>query len=180
MSTFETCTPLLVTVIRPGKEGGADETVKFRRDISTVSSISNLSNLDLVIRLGGGTRKTSGGAFRVMTDAGIFWYDYAMTGMRVSGQGNTAAQLDVFNIIKAHGDVYAGQCRVTLDSVSETCGTACVVVRLVYSEQEVWGRYVDLYLTGRRTVAEDPDARLGAVRLHPRLVEMLGPVLQSQ
>jgi len=180
MSTFETRTPLVVLVIRPGKDTKAEETVKFDMNTTVVSSVSNLSTLDINVRVGEDPSKIRNGVVRVTTDMGAFGYEYKMTTMRLKGRGNSPTRLDIFKIIAEHGDVIAARCNVTFDSADEAHGIIHVNLRFVYSEQGMRGRYVDLIFTGKQDLPADPEARLGTVRMAPRLVEMLAPCFPPQ
>jgi hypothetical protein len=180
MSTFEARVPLVVLVIHPGNEKKAEETVKFEMNTPVVSSVSNMSSLGMVVRLGEDPLKMCNGVLRVATDMGAFWYDYKLTALSLKGSGNGPGQLDIFKIIGEHRKVIAAKCNVTFGCADEAPGVIRINLSFVYSKQVARGRYVDLIFTGKRDLPADPDARLGTVRLNPRLVEMLVPGLPSQ
>jgi hypothetical protein len=180
MSTFEARVPLVVLVVRPGVEKKAEETVTYNSKMTVLSPLSNLSHLNINVRVGDDPSKMCNGVVRVMTDMGAFGYEYKMTTMRLKGRGNSPNRLDIFKIIAEHRDVFAGKCNVAFDSTDEAHGIIHINLRFVYSEQGMRGRYVDLIFTGKRDLPADPDARLGTVRMAPRLVEMLAPCFPRQ
>jgi hypothetical protein len=180
MSTFEARVPVVVLVIHPGNEKKAEETVKFKMNAPVVSSLSNLSSLGMVVQLGEDPLKMCNGVLRVATDMGAFWYDYKLTALSLKGSGNGPGQLDIFKIIGEHRKVIGAKCNVTFGSADEAPGVVRINLSFVYSKEGMRGRYVDLIFTGKRDLPTDPDARLGTVRLNPRLVEMLVPGAQRQ